>query len=166
MGGEHHVSFHNNKRSPCHYIHSKSREIVENDRDRAIWPKIKTEVLNFMKRIQLETSNPQIQRYIDDIEEFNKPSDICLFWHFRDDNTIVGQLMHDVTKILMIAYPGKVCACFDRCSGEEWDMCTFKYGIYNEIPKFHLYQIVDINEPDKLCIPVTKSQHLISLIMP
>ena len=153
MGGEHHVSFHNHERDPCKYIHKNNKEIIETGEDLAKWSQIKNNILQFMLKISasLQDNNyiryyPIIMDYKEKIDKFERTSDIYLYWYSRDDNSVIGYVLHDVVKLLMLAYPGKICACFDRCSNcneypdQEWDMCTFKYGTYDIQPKFQLYK--------------------------
>ena len=46
----------------------------------------------------------------------------------------------------MLAFPGKICGYFDRCSiyqefeGMDYDDCTVTYWYYDDIPRFELYK--------------------------
>ena len=145
MGGEHIVSFHG-KGNPCGFIHKNgNKDIKVSESDLEIWPKIKSAVLEFLEN----TDNEKLSRYIVEVRRFQSPEDITLDWSYRLDNTIVGDVLHDVAKILMLAFPGKICGYFDRCDicndfpGEKYDDCTAPYWCYNDIPKFKLYKLPD-----------------------
>jgi hypothetical protein len=77
------VSFHNNNRSPCSYIHDKFNQVTEDEADRIIWPEIKIKILNFMSEVRLHNNiDIDIDKYIKVIEGFNIPSDIYLYWGY------------------------------------------------------------------------------------
>lgn len=58
-------------------------------------------------------------------------------------------MVHDITKLLFIAFQGKICVCFDRCNiYQEWNMCTFPYSRYDEIFNFKLFKIGKVKETD------------------
>ena len=157
MGGEHFVSFHQKSQDPCNYIHGskeKMREMIVSEKDLIIWPKIKKEIIWFIKLCYCHTLNiykDRIQRYLTQIESWNHPKDIYLYWSYKDDNNIIGYMCHDISKLLILAYPGKLCASYDRCQyyeeypNQEWYMCEFKYAKYEKIPNFLIYKVRDLD---------------------
>lgn len=159
MGGEHHVSFHNNFNFPCYYIHENYyiHSMIPSQEDMIIWPKIKQEILFFLESCYdyiLDDNNIDIyilKHCSRNIKSWKGPECINLYWSHRDDDNIVGWIYHDITKLLMLAYPKKICACYDRCQyykeypGQEWDMCTFEFGEYLKMPKFIIYKPKDID---------------------
>lgn len=152
MGGEHHISFHKIG-APCKWIHNyhgNDRVITMSDFDLAIWTKIKDNVLKFMKDIiDKNPQNDKLDDYIKQVEKFQSPEDIELYWGCRDDSSIVGYMLHDISKIFILSFPGKICGYFDRCSiydefeDEGFNNCTALYWCYNDIPIFKLYKMSD-----------------------
>lgn len=168
MGGEHHVCFHNKSKSPCYYIHDddddEHNKYINSETDIKVWVSIvKPEIITFLQDFTIDTIDTYvniiddednkeirvIERWIEKIKRYKNPSDIDLYWAAREDyDGIIGSLLHDVTKILMIAFPGNVCACFDRCKyykefeSESWDMCEVPHGRYDieNPPNFLLFK--------------------------
>ena len=110
MGGEHYLSFHHKSTHPCDYIHdSESKKIIVSEKDLIVWPKIKKEILWFIKLCHCHTTNnykDMILSYLREIESWNGPQDISLYWSHRNDDNIIGYMCHDISKLLMLAYPG------------------------------------------------------------
>lgn len=166
MGGEHHVCFHGHG-NPCSYIDCDSSTVNESKRDIQQWTILKQIILEFMIS---NNSKNELTNEISQIKSIKTPSEIKLYWSYRDDINVIGKVMHDIVKLMMITYPGKVCACFDRCSyftefpGQEWDMCKCYRGIYDNIPKFHLFVLPDIsNEYQPFVTPIFYSHFLSEL---
>lgn len=154
MGGEHEVSFHNAKRSPCYYIHQSNKIITETPEDIKHWAKVQATIISFLRRLirfkEKDVPYDELEKYISTFEKFQKPSEIFYSWYTTDEYSNLGLVLHDITKLLMIAYPGKICACFDRCRlfsevpFAEYDMCKVPFGDYDTIPAFKFMTINDI----------------------
>ena len=58
MGGEHHVSFHNNSNNPCCYIHRTNiPKKIANQKDLIIWPTVKKEILWFIDLCEIDNTD-------------------------------------------------------------------------------------------------------------
>ena len=156
MGGEHHLSFHQNSNPPCNYIHDEeqTQKMTISEADLIVWPKIKKEIVWFIKLCYCHISDTNnkntISKYLSRVLSWDNPKKICLYWSCRDDDNIVGYMCHDISKLLILAYPGKLCACYDRCkyykehTNQNWDMCTLEYAKYETIPPFLIYKVRDL----------------------
>jgi hypothetical protein len=190
MGGEHEAVFHCSN-GPCIFIHSKnsSNKIKQTKEDLIIWKKLKKEILLFVEFFGKKGSKEFITYLKSRIEYINEPKDIYLSWHQSDDATIDGKLCHDIVKLLILAFPGKICSYFDRChiSDEfnnselygliESETCSMEYVKCSRIPKFSIYKLNDIDENyEKVIIDnkiqlsfnkeIDQSNYLLKLITP
>ena len=162
MGGEHQLTFHdhNYRNNPCDYIdHENNYEIKWTYRDQHVWNKISKEIIYLIKLCYCHSNficgPANIHELINDLRikletKFKQPwHQFRLFFYYRDEKLIYN-LYHDIAKLLILAYPGKLCFCFDRCNlhqefNQEWDMCSSTYHNYNNIiPNFKFYRVRDL----------------------
>lgn len=139
MGGEHEVEWHNID-CDCHYYDDKRDELLDvkqSQYDINIWLKIQHEIIRYMKmclcKIRSEVDSNTISKdnyeinsiteYIKNISQIKEPQQLKLYWHYKDDDydKLFGAVMHDITDLLIIAYPGKFCYSFERCSAKHND---------------------------------------------
>ena len=129
MGGEHHVSFHNMNRDPCSYIHKNVEKPTEIDQEITNFSETKNNILIYINDNSRYDEN--IERYKKQIEKWEIPQDIYLYWHSNDDEDF-GNILHVIFNMLKLAYPNKICACFDRCyTLGTGGMDIYEYGIMN-----------------------------------
>lgn len=149
MGGEHYVSFHKEGAycDSTHEYRNNQREVTISGSDLVIWEKIKPEILQFMENVlSKHNGDERLTNYVEKVRNFQSPEDIKLYWHYRDDDSTIGYVLHDISKIFMLAFPGKICGYFDRCSiyqdfeGMDYEDCIVSYWYYDKIPRFELYK--------------------------
>lgn len=147
MGGEHHVCLHSYG-DPCRYIHSTDNEILAvSEEDQTKWKNLKPQLITFIKSKNPQQTDKSLNEQLKSLESVECLSKMRIYWSYREDNQLSGQVMHDIVKLLMLVFPAKICACFDRCMiyhefpDQEWDMCKFPCGVYNSLPKFVHFDI-------------------------
>jgi hypothetical protein len=135
MGGEHYISFHKDDCLCKLEDDIRPKDIAVDETDLAIWSTVKEHVLSFMKH--MSHNNNEIDHYIKRVEYFQSPEDIRLAWDYR-----VEHILHDVSMLFMLAFPGKICGCFDRCVIFD-DSITLRHVVYDKIPPFKLYNFTE-----------------------
>lgn len=160
MGGEHYLTFHNNSKSPCDFIHdSNIQNIIFEEKDRIIYKRVRKEIIKLVKQCYFNFEN--IRKHIDvlpssfdeknfkflyvdlnvDIEKMH------VWFHSRDK---LYDLFIDICKILCLAFPNKICIYFDRYNSiaQDFIYCydnSDKFVILKPIVDFTYYEMKDCN---------------------
>lgn len=142
MGGEHYLSFHNSKNSPCDFIHKMDYDDDiyghGDEKDKIIYKRIKKEIINFVKEcysnhedIRQEIDSPVYKGILPksfDKKDFkflhidlNSDMEKLSIWFHTRDKMSLYNMCTDICKLLCLAFPGKICIHFDRYNSSASD---------------------------------------------
>lgn len=146
MGGEHYLSFHNSKNSPCDFIHEMDYDDIYghgDEKDKIIYKRIRKEIINFVKECYFKSED--IRQTIDSplykensLKSFNKKDFSFLrinlnsdmeklsIWFHTRDKTSIYNMCTDICKLLCLAFPGKICIHFDGYNSSAFDFFRYR----------------------------------------
>lgn len=164
MGGEHFIGFHNRNSKnmqPCCFIDCSDEQFIVTKHEENIWKKLKIKLLQFMS--SFACSYPDIKHLFDfrnlneQIDSIKTIDDLLIAAHWRDHEKILN-IFHDIHRLLILCFPERICAYFDRCNfthmynnNNSWYDFTIRHdeSLIERHPKFFYYQF-DFEEFKKI----------------